>query len=31
MFQPHDMMESFSAKTDKRDPDFDDLPPAPAF
>jgi enoyl-CoA hydratase len=31
MFQPHDMMESFSAKSDKRDPDFDDLPPVPRF
>ena len=29
MFQPHDMMESFSAKSDKRVPEFDDLPPAP--
>jgi enoyl-CoA hydratase len=31
MFQPHDMMESFSARTDKRDPDFDDLPRAPKY
>ena len=31
MFQPHDMMESFAAKGDKRDPEFDDLPPAPSF
>jgi len=29
MFQPHDMLESFSAKADKRDPDFEDLPAAP--
>jgi enoyl-CoA hydratase len=27
MFQPADMMESFAAKADKRDPDFDDLLP----
>lgn len=27
MFQPHDMMESFKAKSEKRDPDFDDLLP----
>jgi enoyl-CoA hydratase len=27
MFQPADMMESFAAKGDKRDPDFDDLLP----
>jgi enoyl-CoA hydratase len=31
MFQPHDMMESFSAQTDKRPPDFDDLPAAPQY
>jgi enoyl-CoA hydratase len=31
MFQPHDMMEAFSAKSDKRDPDFDDLPAAPEY
>jgi enoyl-CoA hydratase len=31
MFQPHDMMESFAAKGDKREPEFDDLPPAPSF
>jgi enoyl-CoA hydratase len=31
MFQPHDMMESFSARSDERDPDFDDLPPAPGY
>jgi enoyl-CoA hydratase len=29
MFQPADMMESFAAKGDKRDPDFQDLPPRP--
>jgi enoyl-CoA hydratase len=29
MFQPTDMMESFAAKGDKRDPDFDDLLPNP--
>jgi enoyl-CoA hydratase len=29
MFQPTDMMESFGAKGDKRDPDFDDLLPNP--
>jgi enoyl-CoA hydratase len=29
MFQPHDMFESFSAKSDKRDPNFDDLLPNP--
>jgi enoyl-CoA hydratase len=29
MFQPADMMESFAAKGDKRDPDFDDLLPNP--
>jgi enoyl-CoA hydratase len=29
MFQPADMMESFSAKADKRDPEFDDLLPSP--
>ncbi len=29
MFQPQDMMESFGAKADKRDPDFDDLLPNP--
>jgi enoyl-CoA hydratase len=29
MFQPADMMESFSAKAEKRDPDFDDLLPSP--
>lgn len=27
MFQPHDMMESFTAKAEKREPDFDDLLP----
>jgi len=27
MFQPTDMIESFSAKADKRDPEFDDLLP----
>ena len=29
MFQPTDMIESFSAKSDKRDPEFDDLLPKP--
>lgn len=29
MFQPADMLESFGAKGDKRDPDFDDLLPRP--
>jgi enoyl-CoA hydratase len=29
MFQPADMAESFAAKTDKRDPEFDDLLPNP--
>ena len=29
MFQPTDMIESFSAKSDKRDPEFDDLLPNP--
>jgi enoyl-CoA hydratase len=29
MFQPTDMMESFAAKGDKRDPEFDDLLPKP--
>lgn len=29
MFQPADMMESFAAKSDKRDPEFDDLLPNP--
>jgi enoyl-CoA hydratase len=29
MFQPADMMESFSAKAEKRDPAFDDLLPSP--
>jgi hypothetical protein len=29
MFQPQDMMESFAAKGDKRDPEFDDLLPNP--
>lgn len=29
MFQPTDMMESFQAKADKRDPDLEDLPPVP--
>lgn len=29
MFHPGDMMESFAAKADKRDPDFDDLPRPP--
>ena len=28
-FQPVDMMESFAAKTEKRDPDYEDLPTAP--
>ncbi len=30
MFQPADMMETFSAKADKRDPAFDDLLPSPS-
>ena len=29
MFHPGDMIESFSAKSDKRDPVFEDLPPSP--
>ena len=29
MFQPADMMESFSARAEKRDPAFDDLLPSP--
>jgi enoyl-CoA hydratase len=29
MFQPADMLETFSAKADKRDPDFPDLLPTP--
>ncbi len=29
MFQPADMMETFAAKADKRDPAFDDLLPSP--
>lgn len=29
MFQPADMMEAFSAKAEKRDPDFPDLLPTP--
>jgi len=29
MFQPQDMMESFAAKGEKRDPNFDDLLPNP--
>jgi len=29
MFQPADMMESFAAKAEKRDPEFDDLLPSP--
>lgn len=29
MFQPGDMIESFSAKAEKRDPVFEDLPPSP--
>jgi hypothetical protein len=29
MFQPADMMESFAAKNDKREPEFDDLLPNP--
>ena len=28
MLQPADMVESFTAKAEKRDPDYDDLPPA---
>ena len=31
MFQPGDMMESFGAKSDGRDPDFEDLGRAPDF
>ena len=27
MFQPHDMMESFAAKSEQREPEFDDLLP----
>jgi enoyl-CoA hydratase len=27
MFQPADMIESFTAKAEKRDPEFDDLLP----
>ena len=30
MFQPADMMETFSAKADQRDPVFDDLLPSPS-
>lgn len=30
MFQPADMMESFVAKSDKRDPEFEGIPPRPA-
>jgi enoyl-CoA hydratase len=30
MFQPADMLESFAAKAEKRDADFQDLPPRPA-
>jgi enoyl-CoA hydratase len=29
MFQPADMMEAFAAKAEKRDPEFQDLPPVP--
>ena len=29
MFQPADMMETFAAKAEKRDPEFDDLLPSP--
>ncbi|MGZ4683037.1 MAG: crotonase/enoyl-CoA hydratase family protein [Acidimicrobiales bacterium] len=29
MFQPADMMETFAAKADQRDPEFDDLLPSP--
>jgi enoyl-CoA hydratase len=29
MFQPADMMEAFAAKADKRDPEYQDLPPVP--
>ncbi|MFZ4517290.1 MAG: crotonase/enoyl-CoA hydratase family protein [Microthrixaceae bacterium] len=29
MFQPGDMMEEFGAKSDKRDPEFEELPPRP--
>lgn len=29
MFQPADMMEEFSAKADKRDPEFEAIPPRP--
>ena len=29
MFQPADMMESFAAKSEKRDPEFDDILPVP--
>jgi hypothetical protein len=27
MFQPTDMLEAFTAKAERRDPEFDDLPP----
>jgi enoyl-CoA hydratase len=27
MFQPTDMLESFAARAEKRDPHYDDLPP----
>ena len=29
MFQTADMMESFAAKSEKRDPEFDDILPVP--
>lgn len=29
MFQPHDMLEEFAAKGDKRAPEFEELPPRP--
>jgi enoyl-CoA hydratase len=29
MFQPADMMEAFAAKAEKRDPEYQDLPPVP--
>jgi hypothetical protein len=29
MFQPTDMLEAFAAKAEKRDPEYQDLPPVP--
>jgi enoyl-CoA hydratase len=31
MFQPDDMAEAFAARAEKRDPEYDDLLPAPGF